>query len=252
MTHRATALQLYSVRERLDEGLAPALERIAAAGFSRIEPYDLLRLADELRTAMPAAGLTAPTAHARLLGDDQEAVLAAAASLGVATIVDPMTEAERWRTRDDVLRVADDLNAAAVRAAAHGLVLGYHNHAWEAQVVDGDATGLDVLADALDPAVVLEVDAYWAAVGGADVPALLARLGDRVRALHLKDAPLVDGSLSHDPHDQLPVGQGALDWRAILAAAPTAELLVVEFDQYRGDVLEGAAASLAAIDALVA
>ena len=62
-----------------------------------------------------------------------------------------------------------------------------------------------MLADRLEPEVVLEVDTYWAYAGGADVPALLARLGDRVVALHIKDG---DGSL--DPSKQVPVGSGVL------------------------------------------
>lgn len=245
------ALQLYSIRERIaSDGLAPSLARAASAGFDRIELFNLVAWADELRTELPANGITAPTAHARLLGEDQDAIFATAASLGVQTIIDPFTEPEHWATRDGVLRIADHLNASAAGAREHGLALGYHNHAWEAESIIDGTTALEVLADALDPEVVLEVDAYWAAVGGADVPALLRSLGSRVVALHLKDAPIVDGVLSKDRHDQLPVGEGAIDWTAILEAAPTAELLIVEFDEYRGDIFDGAATSLAGIRAL--
>jgi sugar phosphate isomerase/epimerase len=60
-----------------------------------------------------------------------------------------------------------------------------------------------VLADCLAPEVVLEVDTYWAYAGGADVPALLRRLGDRVVALHVKDG---DGSL--EVERQVAVGSG--------------------------------------------
>lgn len=244
------ALQLYSIRERIvSDGLAPSLARAAAAGFDRIELFNILEWAEELRTELPANGLAVPTAHARLLGEDQPTVFAAAASLGVETIIDPYTDPALWTSRDDVLRIADHLNASAAGAREHGLALGYHNHAWEAAPL-GDATALEVLADALDPEVVLEVDAYWAAVGGADVPALLTALGSRVVALHLKDAPLVDDALSTDRHDQLPVGDGAIEWTAILDAAPTARLLVVEFDEYRGDIFDGAATSLAGIRTL--
>lgn len=244
------ALQLYSIRERIEsDGLAPSLAHAASAGFDRIELYNLMGWADELRTELPANGLSAPTAHARLLGEDQSAIFATAASLGVETIIDPFTEPTLWTTRDDVLRIADHLNSSAAGAREHGLALGYHNHAWEAAPL-GDTTALEVLADALDPEVVLEVDAYWAAVGGADVPALLTALGTRVVALHLKDAPLVDGALSQDRHDQLPVGEGAIEWTAILDAAPSARLLVVEFDEFRGDIYDGAATSLAGIRTL--
>jgi sugar phosphate isomerase/epimerase len=95
------------------------------------------------------------------------------------------------------------------------------------------------------------VDTYWAAQGGEDVPALLSRLGARVRFLHVKDAPIGDdGVLSPDRFDQVPVGEGALPWAEILAAAPSAELVVVEFDEFRGDVVEGSARSKAALEAL--
>ena len=84
-----------------------------------------------------------------------------------------------------------------------------------------------MLAARLAPEVVLQVDTYWAYAGGADVPALLTRLGDRVVALHIKDG---DGSL--DPTKQVPVGSGVLPVWDIIAAAPEA-LRVVELDGSR-------------------
>jgi len=85
--------------------------------------------------------------------------------------------------------------------------------------------------------VVLELDTYWAAVGGQDVPALLRRLGDQVRLLHLKDGPI-----ETDTATQLPVGSGAMPVAEILRAACAVELAVLEFDDYAGDVFEGIAA----------
>jgi len=87
---------------------------------------------------------------------------------------------------------------------------------------------------------VLELDTYWAAVGGADVPALLGRLGDRVRLLHLKDGPI-----GMDNASQLPLGSGAMPVAAIVEAAGAAELGVLEFDDYAGDLFEGIAAGAA-------
>ena len=75
---------------------------------------------------------------------------------------------------------------------------------------------LEVLADALSPEVVLEVDTYWAYVGGADVPGLLRRLGERVVALHIKD-----GDGTRDVESQVAVGAGSLPvWDFIEAAPP--------------------------------
>jgi sugar phosphate isomerase/epimerase len=94
-----------------------------------------------------------------------------------------------------------------------------------------------VFADLLAPAVVLEVDTYWAYAGGADVPALLERLGDRVVALHLKDG---DGSL--DTSKQVAVGSGALPVWDIIEAAPDA-LRVVELYDSETDLFEAIRAS---------
>ena len=96
-----------------------------------------------------------------------------------------------------------------------------------------------MLADALDPAVLLEVDTYWAAVGGQDVPALLGRLGDRVRYLHVKDGPVT----RDDP--MTAVGTGRMPVAEILAACPSAEWHVVELDRCATDMLTAVRDSLA-------
>jgi sugar phosphate isomerase/epimerase len=128
---------------------------------------------------------------------------------------------------------------AAKAAAEHGLRVGYHNHWWELQSRVGGRPALEMLADRLDPAVLLEVDAYWATAGGVDTPALLGRLGGRVCALHIKD-----GDLATDGSGQLPAGRGRVPMAEVLAAAPAA-LRVVEFDRYDGDIFAALAASLA-------
>ena len=91
---------------------------------------------------------------------------------------------------------------------------------------------LEVLADQLSSEVFLEVDVYWAAVGGVDVPALLTRLGERVEYLHVKDGPAVD---REDP--MTAVGAGALPIPEILAAAPADAWRVVELDRCATDML---------------
>lgn len=108
--------------------------------------------------------------------------------------------------------------------------------------------------------VVLELDTFWATVGGIDTPAYLRTLGDRVQFLHIMDGPIVGDiatslpssesaltvpdALANAFETQLPAGSGDVNVAAILAAAPHA-LRVVEFDGYTGDVFDGVAASFA-------
>lgn len=235
------SVQLYSVRDAFAHDPTGTLTRLAGLGFTQVEPYGVVENHALLRTVLPANGLTAPTAHAQLLDPaiDQHAVFAAAAELGIGVVIDPLVEPSRWHDPADIAATAAALNDAAKTAAGHGITVGYHNHFWELESRIGDRTALEVLAEQLDPAVALEVDTYWATAGGADAPGLLRRLGDRVRALHIKD-----GGLATDGSGQVPAGQGRVPVREVLAAAPAA-LRVVEFDHYDGDLFAALAASLA-------
>jgi sugar phosphate isomerase/epimerase len=233
------SVQLYSVRDAFAADPADTLARIAGIGFTQVEPYGVVENVSALRAGLPANGLTAPTAHAKLLGVDQHAVFAAAAELGIGIVIDPMVAPERWQDPADIADTAAGLNDAAKTAAEHGVTVGYHNHWWELASRINGRSAFEVFADQLDPAVVLEVDTYWVAAGGEDAPALLRRLGNRVRALHIKD-----GGLATDASGQVPAGQGRVPVAEVLAAAPQA-LRVIEFDRYDGDIFDGLAASRA-------
>ena len=143
---------------------------------------------------------------------------------------------ETFTTHDGLKRAADQLNALRGKAAEAGLRFGYHNHWWEFEPVLEGRHALEMLVDLVDPAVVFEVDTYWAAVGGAGAAAVLGRLGDRVVALHVKDGPTVKG----EPN--VAVGSGAMPVPEILAAA-AGGLAVVELDECATDIFEALAQS---------
>lgn len=228
------SIQLYTLREQLEADLPGTLDALAARGFTEVEPFRFPERAKEYRPALAASGLSTPTLHGRLLteGVDPLRVLDAAAEFGPATVVEPLVAAERWTSADGVRRTADALNELSSHAAARGLSLAYHNHWWETEYrVDG-MVALEYLADHLDPAVGLELDVYWALVGGVDPVALAKRLGDRVIALHVKD-----GALGKDGSGQSALGTGAVPVVEALRAAPRARR-VLELDFFDGDVWE--------------
>ena len=232
------SLQLYTVRQDLENDLPGTLQRLAEIGFREVEPYNFQHNTEALAAALQSNGLSAPSGHAPLLREDQDAIFSAAKALGIGTVIDPMVPGERWKTEEDIAATAAALNAAAAKAAPHGLRVGYHNHWWELETLSDGRTGLEVLAAHLAPEVVLELDTYWAAVGGQDPVDLLARLGNRVRFIHIKDGPVTT-----DPAAQLPVGAGKMPVWDILAAATALETGVVELDDYAGDMLTAVAAS---------
>jgi sugar phosphate isomerase/epimerase len=223
------ALQLYTVREALRADADAALARLAEIGYRYVEPFDLVGFGRPLAEAIRRAGLRAVSTHQSIVGQDVEAVCEVAADFGIGLVVEPWVDPDRWTTPDAIAGVAGELAGAAAVAAKHGITVGYHNHWFELEHRFDGRTGLEVLTDHLPPEVVLEVDTYWAAVGGEDPAGLVGRLGSRVVALHLKDGPI-----SRDTKAQVPVGQGAMRFPEIIAAAPGA-LRVVEADDSQLD-----------------
>jgi sugar phosphate isomerase/epimerase len=223
-------VQLYSVRHDLSPDVLPAtLTRLAAMGFTHVEPYDIITDPTALKAAADAAGLSIATAHAKITELDPDAVLAAAQELGVETVLVPWVDPASIADRTGVERLAAAVNTAARHAAAHGVRVGYHNHDVEfRQHVDG-VPAYELLVELLDPDVVLQLDVRWASVGGADVFELLPRLGERVRFLHVTDQP-PDPSrplLGVDITGRLP---------EVLARAEFVEMPVVEVVVHEGDV----------------
>ncbi|GGJ21734.1 sugar phosphate isomerase/epimerase family protein [Paenarthrobacter histidinolovorans] len=238
------SLQLYTLRDAIQEDLPGTIRRVAQIGFTQVEPYNFVATAKELGAALKENGLTAPSGHAPLLSQDQDEIFAAAKDLGITTVIEPCLPAHSWLTAEDIRSSADRLNAAAKKGAEYGIRVGYHNHAWEVESIIEGKTALEYFADLLDPDVVLEVDTYWVAVGGQDPVELLTRLGDRVTFIHIKDGPGTP-----DTKAQQPAGQGTIPLLDVLAAARSLEVGVVEFDDYSGDIFRGITESLAYLTA---
>jgi sugar phosphate isomerase/epimerase len=223
----------------LEADLAGTVKRVADLGYTAVEPYNFVATADALAAALAANGLSAPSGHAPLLRADQDEIFLAARKLGIGTVIDPHVDSERWTTEADIKETALALNAAAAKGAEHGITVGYHNHEFELENRIGGRAALEVLADHLDPRVILEVDTYWAAVGGEDPVALLERLGDRVRFIHIKDGPLTKVD-----KDQVAVGAGRMPIREVIAAVKNLEAGVVELDDFDGDIFAAVGESL--------
>ncbi|MGW4404974.1 sugar phosphate isomerase/epimerase family protein [Nonomuraea sp. NPDC004702] len=242
---RPLSVQLYTVREQLAADRDGTLERIAGIGYGAVEPFDPTADPKGFRQVIDDLGLTVSSTHAyALLSQEPAEVFDAVATVGADLVIIPggVPEAE-FTTRDGLSRTADLLNGLAEQAAGHGMRIGYHNHWWEIEPRIDGRHAIEALADLLAPEVFLEIDTYWAAVGGADVPALLGRLAGRTLALHVKDGPMVKG----EPHTA--VGAGAMPVAEILAAAPDA-WRIVELDTCATDLFTALADSHAHLTGL--
>lgn len=257
------SVQLYTLATEFSADMEGSLEKLAAIGLRNVEAFDFVRRPDEIRVALDAAGLASPTGHAPLLSDElwtpdgsiptpaPEVVFEAAAKVGLKTVIDPFVAPERWFTLEGVTDIAERLNTLAETAAGFGLEVGYHNHAQEfVESFDGE-TAFERFVALTDERVAIELDLYWALVGGQDVPALVSRLGDRLVAVHVKDGvapesnPFAPGApdFGSDALDQRRAGTGDVALADSLRAATDLKYAIIEYDKAPGDVFADIAAS---------
>ena len=232
MQHDQIALQLWTVRHEAARDLEHTLREVAAAGYGAVELAGLHAVdAGRLATLLRDNGLRAIASHEGIerLREDLVGVVDRLGTIGCDRIIVPWLPDEDRGTIDDVRAVAVELGSFADRLAPHGMRLGFHNHDVEFTALDG-STVWDTLLDALPSTVEIELDVYWASVGGRDPVTEIVRLGDRVRLLHMKDrAATAEG----EPPRDAPPGEGTLPFDRIVAAARAAgvEWYVIEQDE---------------------
>lgn len=125
----------------------------------------------------------------------------------------------------DAKPVVETLRAAGIR-------FGYHNHSYEfAWDEVRRRNNYEALIDA--EWLQLEQDTYWVQYAGASPAACLARVPGRVDVIHVKDMQVGPD----DKPRMAPIGEGNLDWDAILAAgrASGVQWYVVEQDEVYRD-----------------
>lgn len=149
-------------------------------------------------------------------------------------------------TAEGCLRFAREASQVARRLAESGIVLAYHNHSYELEKFSG-RTALEILYEESDPAVFMgEIDTYWIQHGGGDPAAWIRRLKGRLPVVHLKDMVIRRESGWSCEQLMAEVGEGNLNWPAILKACEEAGVAwyIVEQDTCQRDPFESLGISL--------
>lgn len=205
------AVQLYSARQLIGSPELFAknheyvLGRLAQMGytgaeaasysdglFSGMEPEDF-------KAALNKAGLELVSSHTtRVLSSDElssgnyeaamkwwDQCIEAHKKAGIPRLV--MSYSPKLDTEAELKVMAEYLNAIGSRCNAAGIRFGYHNHAHEFAKV-GNTTMMDYFIANTDPAkVFIEMDVYWAVVGGAAPVEYMHKYPGRFEFLHIKD-----------------------------------------------------------------
>ncbi|MZQ81033.1 TIM barrel protein [Paenibacillus sp. 5J-6] len=245
MKKNQIAAQLYTVRSftKTAEDLDAALQKIKAIGYDAVQVSGIGPIAPEAVLEMcQRRGLTICATHVPFewLLQDLDNVIKVHKAWNCRYVgIGSMPPAYRTGL-SGYQEMARTLSEIGAKLSEAGLGLIYHNHKFEFEKIAGK-TGLEWLLEESDAAHVgFELDMYWVQAGGANPVNWVLKVDGRMKVVHLKDMAIVN-----DTQTFAEIGEGNMDWPAVLDAcrATGVEWYVVEQDVCPGDPFESLALS---------
>lgn len=227
------SFQLYSARDFTPwEGV---LKRLAGLGYTQVEGFG--GTYDDpaaFRALLDANGLSMPSGHffpMEQFETDLPKVIETARTLGMERLFVPAVPPEQ-RVPDAALwqDIASRLETIGAKVRDAGLRFGWHNHDFEFVACADGRLPMDILLETA-PSIEWEADIAWIVRGGQDPVDWIGRHASRITTAHVKDiAP--EGTCA-DEDGWADVGQGTMDWKAIMAALRGigVDLFVMEHDK---------------------
>lgn len=241
---KTIGLQLWTVRNQLEADLAGTLRSVADAGYYQVELMQCVG-GEEVCAAARDAGLAVTSSfidwnaicHPEREGvPSTSEIIDTAKKMGLQYLVFGYIGKGSRETADQLKEIADRTNRFGEECRAASIELCYHNHAFEFEPLADGKRGCEILMDRFDSDFVkLELDVFWAAIGGYDPVETLRRLKGRVAQVHLKDLKAGTGTIydeSQVPEDAFQeLGDGRLDMGAIIAASRNAGVAQCHVEQ---------------------
>lgn len=242
MYRKEIGIQLYTLRNEINDDVKATIKAVADAGYYQVEPYGFPD-AGPMMDAARDNGLKINSSHFAwdsVVNPDDKGVpefseiIDKANDAGLTHLVIPYLADRNRKNLDDYRQVAERSNRAAEQAKKAGIQLAYHNHAFEFEPMDAGKTGYEVLMEEFSPDMQFEVDVFWVAVGGKDPVELIRKLKGRVSQLHLKDlnkeikTPNY-GGIPKEAFEEL--GDGVIPMEPIIDVAKEADVKLCHVEQ---------------------
>jgi len=219
--------QSWPVRDALAKDFPGTLKQLAGIGFRTLEmcsppgyatsgfgPLAKMKAA-EIRQAIDAAGLRCESSHFqfRELRESLDDRIAWSKEMGLTQMVLSTFGLPNTAAMADWMRAADELNKIGEQTQKAGIQLGFHNHNFEFQTIDGVLV-YDKLMGQLD-AKLVKMQFQVAVVSlGYEAAMYLTKYPGRFLSLHLADWSAAEKK-------QVAIGKGMVDWVKLFAAAKT-------------------------------
>jgi len=244
-------LQLYSIRDQINEDLDTSLDAVAQAGYTFVEMagYNAREgtfygmSGDAFKELCNAKGLAVISSH--INGPDPnvtsweecmawwDKAIADHLSTGVLYIVQPSMWKSAYESLEGLSGYCELFNAVGEKCNNAGIRFGYHNHAHEFTTVFDDVVLYDYMLQNTDAQkVFFQIDVYWSQVGGAPAVQYLEKYPGRFILWHVKDDKEIGAS-------------GKIDFQAIYEKAEISglEYAIVEQEAFDMEPFESIKAS---------
>ena len=242
-------IQLWSVRNDMNQDPAATLEKlgemgykfIEAAGYSDGEFYGMEPAAFQaLVEANDMVFLSSHIGHD--LPDENnwddamawwDQAIEAHVAAGVKHIVQPSMSEAGYESLDGLKRYCEYFNKIGEKCNEHDIRFGYHNHDDEFEKLEGELIYDFMLKNTNPEKVMFQLDLYWIYEGGKDPVEYFENYPGRFETWHIKDEKEVGES-------------GKIDFERIFnnAGKSGMEYIIVEVESYNYEPLESVKISL--------
>ena len=210
-------LQLYSVRDAMEQDVRKTLKSVSALGYQRVEFAGFYDVPPEtLRDWLAESKLRVFGSHmpCDTIEDNFDNIVRYHHKIGCERIT---INRNQLYSREAIDAFVRQVNCLRPRLLAEGIRLGFHNHHQEFEKnTDGSIAYPHILERTeLD----LQLDVFWSCVAGNDPVAQIEAFGNRLQSIHLKDGRM-DGT-------ELPLGFGEMDLPAIITHANAKKIQII-------------------------
>ena len=186
-------LILYTVRDAMKKDVEGTLKKLAdigyknleAAGYSRGQFYGMKP--KKFKALVNSLDMNLLSSHTRPNLKNVEQVADDAAKAGLKYVVIPSIQGDKRKSIDGYKKAAEEYNKMGEVCKKAGVKLGYHNHAFEFEKLDGKIPYHTLLEGTDKELVTMELDIYWIIKGGCDPIDYFKKYQGRFELWHVKD-----------------------------------------------------------------
>lgn len=214
---KEVGLQLYSIRQQINEDLNASLDAVVAAGYTTVEmanynanegkfygmaPEDFKALCNQKGLEILSSHINGPDPNVTSIEECDawwRKAIEDHKKVGVKYIVQPSMRRSAYNDRDSLFTYCVLFNRVGEMCNQAGIRFGYHNHNMEFSTKFDGIPVYDIMMEVCEPKnVFFEIDVYWCQVGGANVAEYLAKYPGRYELWHVKDVKEIGASGTMD------------------------------------------------------